>query len=123
MEEINMGLYAYEPSGTKVKLHFNDGSILEPYGFALGEQMWMDDGSLYLRLQTTSGFIPTLLDKMLELGSNDVTVELTSNHFGIARILAQLDGAEGEVKMLQVGLRSTVEIPDTLIQIILKLGE
>lgn len=122
MEEMIKGFHAYDPVGTTVKFHFKDGSSLEPYGFALGEQLWLDDGYLNLRIQTTSSFIPALLDKMLQLDSNEVTVEFTSSHHSINRILSQLDGAEGEIKMSRVSLRSTEEIPNTLIQVVLNLG-
>lgn len=123
MQEIQRGVYAYDPADTKLKFHFHDGSILEPYGFAEGEHMWLDDGSVFLKIQSTSSFVGVLLERMLELGTNEVKVEMTSNHAGINRVLSQLDGSTGEIKMLRVGLRSTNSLPTTLIEVILSLSE
>lgn len=120
MEETKLGLYAYNPTDVKVKFEFDDGSILEPYGFALGEQIWMDDGVIYLKIQTTSGFIPVLLDKLLELGTSIVQVKMESSHLNINRVLSPLDGIHGEVRIRRLGLRATDEIPSTLIAVTLR---
>lgn len=121
--EILKGLAVYDPAETKVKLHFADGSILEPYGYDSGEHMWFEDGSIYLRIQITSGFTSTLIENLIRVDSNDVTIELSSRNQNINRILSQFDGMKGEVKVIRIGLCSTDAIPSTLIQIILNLPE
>lgn len=119
MDKMLKGLTAYDPEDTKLILHFSDGCLLEPYGYDVGEHLWVESGVIYLKIQSTSDFTSRLLAKMIELDTNFVKVQLSSKNPNIDSVLAQFNGLDGEVKVSRVGLRSSHSIPSNEIKIIL----
>lgn len=108
---------AYDYTKTIAKFKFQDGSELEPYGYAYGEHLLFEDGCLYLLIQTTSGFVGELVDRMLKNVSDKVILDITSKDENINNIVSTFNGLTGTVKIERVGLRNTNGVPNCLIKV------
>lgn len=79
--------------------------------------MWFEDGCLYLLIQTTSGFVGELVDRMLKNVSDKVVLDIASKDENINNIVSTFSGLTGTVKIERVGLRNTNGVPNCLIKV------
>lgn len=119
MDKNLAGVLTYDPTQIDVRLKCIDGSVLKPYGFSSGENLWYENGSIFLSFQTISPFVSELIEKLYELENDLVEVQLKSSNRDLSTVLSKFNGNKGRLTIIKSGFCNSKEIPNTLIQITL----